>query len=90
MNETIKIICIDKDKITGTSMEGENKNKTIDIPINKSIYLALLTEMKKANIDVDEELECFINRIFTVFERKWKDVPVFGAALRKDLEGKDA
>lgn len=83
---TIKVIKVDKDKITGINMEGENKNKTVDIGMNKSIYTALLVEMKKANIIVDTNLQCFNNRIFTIFEREWKDVPIFGVALRKDIE----
>lgn len=84
---TIKIIHIDKDKINGREIGGENENKIIDIPINKSIYLGMLTEMKKSNIVVDNDLQCFNNRIFTIFEREWIDAaPVFGTVLRKDLE----
>lgn len=83
---TINVIKVDKYKITGVKIEGEDKDKIIDILINKSIYIALLTEMKKADVIVDEELRCFDNRIFTIFEGEWKETPVFGAALRKDLE----
>lgn len=83
---TIKIIRVDNDKITGREIGGENENKIIDINMNRSIYLALLTEIKKADVVIDEELDCFHNRIFTIYETKWKDTPVFGAALRKDLE----
>lgn len=89
---TIKIIHVDKDKIIGRDIGDENK--IIEIELNKNIYLGLLAEMKKANISVDEKLECFNNRIFTIVETAWRKLPkdlkveprAFCVALRKDIE----
>ena len=97
---TIKIISIDKDKITGLEIgddESYDKNKIIDIEMNKNIYLALLVEMKRANTIVDEDFQCFNDRIFTISEREWFRAPkklwdgenppkAFGVTLRTDLE----
>jgi len=90
---TIKIIRIDKDKLklTGLEIGKDINNNTIDIPINKSIYLGMLAEMNKANILVDDELKCFDNRIFTIIEKEWKQrilnpPKTFCVALRKDIE----
>lgn len=87
---TIKIISIDKDKITGQEIECDkdddenyDKNKIIKIKLSKGVYLGMLAEMKKADIPVDDDLKCMIGHIFTIVEKEWKDVPK--VTLRKDL-----
>lgn len=81
---TVRIISIDENKISGIEIGGDNN--IVDIPINRNIYLALLAEMKKSNIDVDKDLQCFNNRVFTILEGELKGASFFGVALRKDIE----
>lgn len=89
---TIKIISIDKDKITGQEIIGGNKgddenydkNNIVEIPMNKNVYLGLLAEMKKANIPMDDKLKCFVGKTFTIVEAEWKKPPK--VTLRKDIE----
>lgn len=99
---TVRIINVDKDKITGQEIGGEegdekDESNIIDIPINKNIYLGMLAEMKKAGILVDNDLRYFNDRIFTIIEKEWKRAlkelwidgnppKTFGVTLRKDLE----
>lgn len=98
---TIRIVSVNNEKISGIEIGSdnkyenkENKHNIIDISMNRNIYLGLLVEMKKAGIDIDEELKCFNNRIFTIVETEWRKpvkdlnvIPIaFGVALRKDLE----
>lgn len=96
---TIRITSVDKEKIIGQEIIGGDdksydKNKIIEIELNRNIYLGLLAEMKKAGVIVDEELKCFNNRIFTIVEMTWNKpvkglniIPtVFGVALRRDIE----
>lgn len=91
---TVRIVSIDNDKISGIEIGDDIENNIIEIPMNRNIYLGLLTEMKKVNILVDSELSCFNNRVFTIVEKEWKRPPkdlnvepiVFGVTLRKDLE----
>lgn len=91
---TIKIVCIDTDKITGYEIGYENKDKIVEIKLNKSIYSGMLTEMKKANVTVDKELKCFVGKVFTIVETVWNKPPksltvapiLFSVTLRKDLE----
>jgi|CXWL01.1.fsa_nt_gi hypothetical protein len=78
---TIKIISIDKEKISGIEIGGDDKsesydkNSIIDIPMNRSIYSGLLAEMKKADVPIDEDLKCFIGRVVTIVEKEWKRTP---------------
>lgn len=92
---TIKVISIDREKITGYGIGdiGGIGSGIIEIFINKNIYLGMLAEMKKAKIQVDNDLRCFENRIFTIVKKEWENRPkdldtdiVYGMALRKDLE----
>lgn len=90
---TIRIINVGKDKISGIEIGGQNSGNIVEKPMNRNIYLGLLTEMKKANIQADDELKCFDNRIFTIVEKERKMSPkglnvepiVFGVTLRKDI-----
>lgn len=97
---TIKIVSIDTDKITGYEIGGqnnENKDKIVEIKLNKSIYSGLLAEMKKNNIMVDKELKCFVDKVFTIVETIWNKPPkglivtpiLFSVTLRKDLMNND-
>lgn len=80
---TIKIKGIDSGKIIGINIEeihnsnmlSIDEDKIIDIDMDKNIYLAILIEMKKANIAVDEDLNCLRDRIFTISEREWFRAP---------------
>lgn len=90
---TIRIVSVDENKIVGQEIGGQNSGNGINIPMNRNIYLGLLAEMKKANIPVDEKLECMIGYVFTIVEKEWKKPPkglsvipiVFGVTLRKDI-----
>jgi hypothetical protein len=91
---TIKIFKIYNGLILGFDIENQ---KLTDVPINRNIYKGMLAEMKKAKIDVDDKLECFNKRIFTIYEREWKNAPkeywngsnppkTWAVSLRKDIE----
>lgn len=89
---TIKVISIDKDKIIGQEICKGDDN-IIKISMNRNIYLGLLAEMKKINVRVDDDLNCFVGKIFTIVEAMWRNPPkdlnvepiVFGVALRRDI-----
>ena len=72
---TIKIKGIDSGKIIGINVEDKDKDKIIDIDMDRNIYLGMLVEMKKANVTVDEDFQCFNDRIFTISEREWFRAP---------------
>lgn len=93
---TVRITSVDNNKIVGLEIGGQNSESgnIVEIPMNRNIYLGLLAEMKKANVPIDEDLKCFIGKVFTIVEKDWKRPPkdlsvipiVFGVTLRKDLE----
>lgn len=45
------------------------------LKINSNIYKGMSAELKKANINIDNDLKCLVNCIFTMVSREWFQAP---------------
>jgi hypothetical protein len=75
------------------------------LKLDSTIYKGMSTELKKANIHIDDDLKCLVNCVFTIAGREWFRAPkelwkpdekgelvppkTFAIALRKDIMNRD-
>lgn len=61
--------------MTKVVIYGREDDLQYDFIITSQIYKGILSEMEKAKMPVDINLECIVNRVFTIAGREWTLAP---------------
>lgn len=54
---------------------GEDDGLQFDVFLPSTIYKGMLAELKKFNVEVDDDMKCIVHRVFTVSGKQWDTAP---------------